>query len=418
MRNRNNRISTLKCPVHSLSRVAIWMLVAVCPWISLSPAQGAIIDPSRMIDWSQAGIPGGIPNRTTVCATINATTYGNGTTDATTAIQNALNSCPANQVVYLPAGTYRINGSLRVPSNVTLRGAGPKQTILDARGSGSAVVSLGQSVSPSAANSVAITGGTTAGSNTIAVSSASGITVGSYLMITELNDPSFVTIEGNQGTCTWCDASMWKATRVLGQIVEVTSINGTNIGISPSLYITYSSSLSPLAAKFAAGGKYAGVEDLQVYANNTGYTANLRMDGAAYCWIKNIESNYADGDHVQAFNSYRGEIRDSYFHDAFSHTSGTTDADVFIAIKSSGFLVENNALRRLHCSVLLNWGAAGNVIAHNYMDGNFDTTAPNVLIYELSAHGAHPMFNLWGRQHPRFPASGWHLGIFQPQYCV
>jgi Pectate lyase superfamily protein len=75
----------------------------------------------------------GIPNRTAIYATIDASAYGNDQTDATAAIQSALNNCPANEVVYIPAGTYLIKGSISIPSNVTLRGAGPTLTILDAR---------------------------------------------------------------------------------------------------------------------------------------------------------------------------------------------------------------------------------------------------------------------------------------------
>ncbi len=354
---------------------------------------GDIIDPNRKIDWSQSGIPGGIPNRTTICATVNASSFGNGTSDAKAGIQNALNNCPANQVVYLSAGKFLVNGTLSIPSYVTLRGAGPQQTILDAHGSGNGFIWFGQDTSASVTNSTAITGGISKGSNTITLASAAGITVGSYLVVTELNDPSFVSIQGEGGACTWCGGTTG-VTRVLGQIVEVTSVNGTNIGISPSLYINYSSSLSPQAMRMTAGAKYSGVEDLQVYMNNTGYIANFRMRGSAYSWIKNVESNYTDGDHVQALLSYRGEIRDSYFHDAYHHTPGGTDADVFIADKTSGYLVENNTLRRLHVSIMLNWGAAGNVIAYNFSDGNFDENATNVLIGDIYTHGAHPMFNL------------------------
>jgi hypothetical protein len=335
-----------------------------------------LIPPDRRIDWSQSGIPGGVPKRTKVAATIAASTYGHGTTDATAAIQAALNACPADQVVYLPAGTYRIDGSLSIPSHVTLRGAGSKATFLDAHGSGKSLIRFGQSVSPYAANSTAITGGATRGSGRITVASASGISVGSYLLVTQLNDSRFVTIKGGEGQCTWCDGGLgWKGTRAMGQIVEVSSVNGGSIGISPSLYIDYSAALSPLASPFAAGARYAGAEDLQVVMNNTGYTATFLMGGSAYCWIRNIESNYTDGDHVQAFWSYRCEIRDSYFHDAFHHTPGQTDADVFIASKSSGFLIENNILRRMHVSIMLNWGAAGNVVAYNYSANDFDVTS-------------------------------------------
>ncbi len=355
-----------------------------------------LIPEDRRIDWSGAGVPGGIIDRKTLCATLDPSAYGNGAQDATTAIQNALNACPAGQVVFLPEGRYRIEGRIRVPGNVTLRGAGPSKTILDAQGSGLAVVSFGLADNtPSAAyTSVPVTAGSDAGSTQLTLGNAGGITVGSYLMITQLNDPSFVTINGNEGVCTWCDG-FWNGTRAMGQIVEVTAVNGNNVGITPPLYTTYAKDLSPLASPFKASAKYAGVESLQVYMNNTGYTANFLMQSTAYCWINNVESNFTDGDHARAFFSFRGEIRDSYFHDAFHHTPGGTDADVFLAYKTSGFLVENNILRRMHCSIMLNWGAAGNVVAYNYSDGTFDENATNVLMMDFSAHGAHPMFNLW-----------------------
>jgi hypothetical protein len=355
-----------------------------------------IIPPGRAIDWSQSGIPGGIPGRTTIFVTINASSYGNGSTDATSAIQTALNSCPANQTVFLSAGTYLINSALRVPSNVTLRGAGPQKTVLDAHGSGGAVISFGQDATPYISNSKAITGGSDIGSAALTLANANGISVGSYLLITELNDTSFVTIKGGEGSCTWCDGGIgWNGTRALGQIVEVTSVTGASIGIAPPLYIPYSATLSPLATPFSAGARYGGVEDLQVYLNNTGYTENILMNGSAYCWVKNIESNFTDGDHLRAFWAYRSEIRDSYFHDAYHHTPGQTDADVFIADKSSGLLIENNILRRMHASIMLNWGAAGNVIGYNYSVNDFDETAYNVVMGDFSMHGSHPMFNLY-----------------------
>jgi hypothetical protein len=48
----------------------------------------------------------------------------------------------------------------------------------------------------------------------------------------------------------------------------------------------------------------------------------------------------------------------------------------------------------LHLSIILNWGAVGNVIAYNYMTGNFDQNSGNALYTNVSMHGAHPQFNL------------------------
>jgi hypothetical protein len=360
-------------------------------------AANAVLPPGRVIDWSQSGIPGGIPNRATVCSAIAA-----GATQAT--IQGALDACKPGQVVLLAAGSYEIDGGLTIPSDVVLRGAGPKRTILNARGSGSGFIRFGPGATPSADDSIAITAGATAKSTRITLADASDIEIGSHLMVTQLNDPSYVSITTNNGTCTWCDGGIgWNGTRVQGQIVEVTAIDGNTVSISPGLYIAYSR--TPLATPVDMGASNAGVEDLQVYMNDTGYTANFLMDGAATSWIRNVESNYTDGDHAQLHWGYRNEIRDSYFHDAFAHSAGRTDADIFIADKTSGTLVENNVLRRLHQSIMLNWGAAGNVIAYNYVDNNFDSTGRDTLFGGLNVHGAHPMFNLWeGNMAPKLDA--------------
>ena len=100
-----------------------------------------ILDPTRATDWTQAGIPGGIPNYTTMCQTIAPS----GKTDATDMnnINGAIVNCGnsgSGKVVQLQAGTYTITGGLvfnsdpnnftQPISQVVLRGAGPDKTIL------------------------------------------------------------------------------------------------------------------------------------------------------------------------------------------------------------------------------------------------------------------------------------------------
>src|SRR5437773_5793009 len=88
-----------------------------------------IVSHGRAINWSGAGIPGGIPNRTVMCATLNP-----GATAAQ--INSAIASCPSGQVVFLNAGTYSLSSGINFSgtSNVTLRGAGPDHTILNFTG--------------------------------------------------------------------------------------------------------------------------------------------------------------------------------------------------------------------------------------------------------------------------------------------
>ena len=346
----------------------------------------SILSSNQAINWSNSGV-GGIPARTANCASL--------TSSATLAqINSALTSCPSGQTVALAAGTYTINGTIQIPSNVTLRGAGANLTILNATGTGGGyVVSLGTTQPPYGSPNISITSGATAGSTSIVVSSAVGVSVGKMLMIGEINNPSYVTSSGSEGVCTWCDDG-WSSTGqyARGQIVAVTGVNGNTITISPGLYSAYTN--SPLVAPFSPT-VYAGVENLQVYANNTGYAANFGMSGCAYCWIKGVESNYTDGDHVEDYFGYRDEIRDSYFSNAFVHSPGSFDSDIDLADKTSATLVENNIIERTHASIMLEWGAAGNVISYNYTEGAFDSGAPNVVIGGVDFHGAHPQFNLF-----------------------
>jgi hypothetical protein len=361
--------------------VALSVLLA-CSLYSHAQQWSPVLNSSQAINWSNSGV-GGIPARTTNCASL--------TSSATVSqINSALAACPSGQTVSLAAGTYSISGSITVPSNVTLRGAGANSTVLNATGGGGNVINLGTgSVSY---NPVNITGGATSGSTSISLSNASGIKAGTYLVIAETNNSSFVSVNGSEGTCTWCDGWTSSGSLSRGQIVAVTGISGSTATISPGLYGAYTN--SPIAVPFNMSASYAGVENLQVYANNTGYDSNFGMSACAYCWVKGVESNYTDGDHVELHWGYHDEVRDSYFSNAYLHSPGTHDSDIQIALKTSASLVENNIVERTHESIMFEWGAAGNVVSYNYTMGEFDSGAPNFVIGGIDFHGAHPQFNL------------------------
>src|SRR3989442_7783981 len=91
----------------------LMVLALLFDWAGVAHAQlwSGVLDPSRAIDWTKAGVPGGIPNRTTICANLgtpggNAGTTQNVTTDQ---INSAIAGCPDNTVVYLKPGTYNLN---------------------------------------------------------------------------------------------------------------------------------------------------------------------------------------------------------------------------------------------------------------------------------------------------------------------
>src|SRR5438445_10199464 len=75
--------------------LALCMCLTVGGYLTVRAAAAAepwagILDPSRAIDWSHAGIPGGIPNRATICASLDP-----GSTAAQ--IDAAIAACPPDQ---------------------------------------------------------------------------------------------------------------------------------------------------------------------------------------------------------------------------------------------------------------------------------------------------------------------------------
>ena len=355
----------------------------------------------RVVNWSNAGVVGGIPNRTTVYTTLSPSG-----SDDTAAINHALASCPSGDVVKLSSGAFKVSGTISIPSNVTLRGSGPQKTILNATGLGAVISFPGSTPSWQLLynSPQAISGGCTKGSSTITLSAAPlpAWSVGGLLWLTELNDQSLpVTAAGGSGLCSWCGDGLGDKYD-LGQVVRITAISGNTITMDPPMNTTYRASLAPVAISVAGTDAAsiqpvhdAGVEDLQVYDNNTGRNPNFAMTGAFNCWITDVESNFADGDHVEVDYSTHCSIVDSYFHDAFLHTSGATDADIALRNYSTMILVQNNVLERLHSGVIVEWGASANVIGYNFMDGFFDTGALNGVQAGISMHGAHPEYNLF-----------------------
>src|ERR1700736_4634664 len=99
-------------------------VVIFASFFSSQLALGQSIIPSdRNFSWNPGMMSkGGIPNRTTVCATLSPS----GGADSA-AIQAALDSCPSGQVIKLSAGTFTVDKYLLIHSSITLRGSGAGQ---------------------------------------------------------------------------------------------------------------------------------------------------------------------------------------------------------------------------------------------------------------------------------------------------
>jgi hypothetical protein len=377
-----------------------------------------LIPSDRVTVWAP-GVPGGIPSYSSVFATIDASTYGNGTTDAAGAINSALTSAGAAataaqpKVVVLPAGTYLIRSPITINSSyVVLRGAGPTQSKIIGQ-TGGPMIRLGYKFNYTGL--VNVTSDNPKGSTSITVADASAIQPGDVLQIDIVDDTSFVRIApdgvyfkrqpstdingpGRGGTTAITDPG-WRS---IGQQIEVASKNGNTLTLTGPLHLDFPLARSPQVFKTATarsgepGTRNSGLEDLYV----SGGTNNMiQMVNTAYCWIRNIESDGrpTDGNHgltgahVQMIHSFRSEIRDSYFHHATVINQGGGAYGIAPGTQSSNNLIENNISVFLNKPILMNNSGGGNVIAYNYADNAYSTSAPGW--QENTIDGNHECFS-------------------------
>ena len=351
---------------------------------------------ARKITWqtgSDIWNGGVLPNYPSVtCSPL----YGNGTTDDTSRINACIAAAAANTAVFIPAGTYLVNGQINLKNNVVLRGAGASSTILKGTPH---ITTPGGSVSPALKynNNVVgylLSGSPQKGDTTVTLQTSSQASVGDWISIGSDNDPSYVSATGSLGLCAWCGEN--SPYHVLQQIVQVTAKNGSVITLSKPLYSTLFT--TPQFKRYTFGVKYAGVENLKLDGTgNLGATPFINLSNALFCWVKGVETNNtgssSGSSHVRLQYSYGCEVRDSYFHDQRSGASGA-GYGIHVYFINSDHKIENNILRHNRHSFTLEGGGTGCAFLYNYVDDNYTDD----LTYLGSArfnHGAHPYMNLF-----------------------
>lgn len=352
-----------------------------------STVSAFIIPADRRIDWNP-GIPGGIPNRTTIYANVKNPPYnaaGDGIADDTTAIQNAINDCPEGQVVYMPEGTYKTISGLVIRKGIVLRGASPSKTKIKNYGSPDNILYITGGSASSIETS--LTTNAIKGNTTILVMDVSPFSVNDYVLIDELNDGVNVI----RGDCGWCGRD--NGNRAKGQIVKITAIEGNSVSFTPELYLSYSTSQE--AEMFLVSNnvvEYAGIEDLYVERINNSGQNNIRLYNASYCWVKNVESYMTVERHIQLCKCYRCEVRDSYIHHSHVYAS-SYGYGISLFRQSTACLIENNIIYYTINGVQMEGGPCGCVISYNYMKDQF-RTGVNWLAKGIGTHGAYPHMNL------------------------
>ena len=323
----------------------------------------------------------------------------NGTTNDGPAIQACINNAAANTAVYLPAGTYLVNSTIRLKSGVVLRGAGPTTQIN--------LGSSGQLTTQAFTASTNMTPGTSYGNNspgyslsgapkkgdtTIQIGSGS-VNPGDWIAIFADNDPTLVTVNGEDGSCDWCGDNT--GYRVMQQIDQVTAVSGTTATLARPLYYTLYT--NPEYRKYNFLTQKAGYEYFHVTATgDIGSNQIILLQGCLYCWVKGVETQNTGSNsgsaHIEMDYTYGAEIRDNYVHDQRSGASGA-GYGIFLNFINSDTKVENNIMRHNRHGFVFQGGGSGVVFLYNYIDDNY-TDDLTYLGSARTSHGAHPYMNL------------------------
>jgi hypothetical protein len=379
--------------------------------------------PSDLVTRWDPGIPGGIPAYTSVFATIDAATYGDGVTDALTAINAAIQAAGAAasaanpQVVYLPPGNYRVSGPVKLNQNyVVLRGAGPNLSRIFTSG-GTAAVRVGYRFTYGAVLSVV--GDVPKGSKTLTLTDASSVQVGDVLQLDQQQDAKVWLFDGHYskrqptsdihgpgtGATPWTSVAIpggpWRAQI---QQVEVAAKSGNTLTLTDPIHLGFSAAQIPQAfvtvplTSTNLGTRWAGLEDVAVAG---GGNDNIQMINVAYSWLRHVESDGeliagdplhagTAGAHVSLVHAYRCVVRDSYVHHARNIVNGGGAYGIAIQDGSTANLVENNITVWLNKPIVMNVSGGGNVIAYNYVDNAMINGSP---WQENGIDGCHQSFS-------------------------
>jgi hypothetical protein len=316
-------------------------------------------------------------------------------TDDTSAIQRAINSCPNGQVVYIPAGIYRLTSELRIEGrSIVLRGEGRRRTRLRSDAAGGNILSI--TAAGTASLSTGIVSGYTKDSAAITVDNASSLAVGDYVVVYQDNDSTIpVDPTGCGGTCNWCGLYD-NSGHAMTQVVRITAKNGNTLTLNRPLYYTFKESLNPEVQKLPMMSG-AGVEDLLMEMSQVGSgTRNaIQISGCANCWVRNVETYKIRNHHVSIRYSYGNEVRQCYFHHGWGNYPGDWAYGVMLYFVNSDHLIEDNIFHVLRHSMVLEGGGSGNVFAYNYSKDSQGNVGEHWMFPDMITHGAHPYMNLF-----------------------
>ena len=338
---------------------------AATPW-------SGIIAASRAMDWSQAGVVGGIPSAswaqcvTTACAALATAAYVTAAN-----INTAIAGAPANTYVLLPAGSFTMSTGIvfNAKSGVELRGAGANQTLLTFAGTNGCqglfadvcFMSTDTNYNGAPSNVANWTAGYSAGSTQLTLSSTANLAVGKAIMLDQLDD---TTDDGSIFNCSTpaCalngDGGMPRPGRGQEQMVTVTAMSGSVVTVTPALVMpNWRSGQTPQAWWATSPLSNAGIANMSINVGSSAPISAIALFNAAGSWVKGIRVvGPPSRSHVAIKWSPHVSIVDSYFYNTGDSASVHYGVEMSPA---SDCLIQNNIFEQVQAPYRFRWERDG-----------------------------------------------------------
>lgn len=320
-----------------------------------------------------------------------------GVADATSAINSAIAAASSGDVVYFPAGTYRVDAAngidvAHTKSGITLRGAGSGSTVFDFRGSrGFVIGGAGAYTGPQT-----VSGTKTKGTAELTVPTPSSFIVGQFALVQVENEEDDTRIEAGAAPSFANNG----ASNVRSHTVKVTAVSGSTVTIDPPLLYDctdYDVALSTHNLQTWHADEI-GLEGLTIDGTNGSLITGLDWSFCQECWAYDVRSIKADNYPFQGHYNYRCQIQKC---EAAERPGGGSNGAGILWNKCTSSLIIDNILRDVAPLTEENAGSINNVWAYNLC-------AERVTDSFLVNHGAHNLLNLYeGNVTPNYKSDGY-----------
>lgn len=311
------------------------------------------------------------------------------------AIAAAITAAGSGDVVYLPAGTYRMDSQINCSkSNFTVRGAGslpisnPPTKIDLRRALGAAFVVYGsndrnwaapEGMEPVAQSGTQITAGMTLGGTSLTVGNSALFTAGQVIQLAISNqvDETYITAGSVLPYSFYGFPTLRRPMHRIEAIPD-----STHLTISPPIRFTVDANLVTYAGYMQVKYNAVGFEDFLLSGIHGPMLYGINLNNTDGCWIKNVAILESFNYPIQISDSVNWEVRGCYI--TGQNGTGTNCAGILVNHSCNG-LSEDNAIAYVFPGYEVNFGSCGNVFGYDFVLSSIG----GGLLY----HGPHPSHN-------------------------